>query len=171
VSLSIGECANTEGAHDPKGFGGEVPFGISIILMIAIFALVCPAVIVGILQPPEIGCGDDIESSVMPGASLGHGHLVGKDSAPVKNTVSVGVGEAANETRKFVLYFFAGREIAPITLRHVEVTHVIQAGHHGIFQKRRGGRESDLKTIPDLERRRLKRSIREKGNDGCSEED
>jgi len=39
VSCSLGEWANTEGAHDPKSFLGGIPHGISLILMMASFAM------------------------------------------------------------------------------------------------------------------------------------
>ena len=74
MSLSIGECANTEGAHDPKGFGGEVPFGISIILMIAIFALGPLVISLGFRQR-GMGLGrrsmDRFESSCYSALPLG----------------------------------------------------------------------------------------------------
>ena len=39
VSCSLGEWANTIGAHDPKSFLGGIPHGISLILMMASFAM------------------------------------------------------------------------------------------------------------------------------------
>ena len=39
VSFSLGEWANTIGAHDPKSFLGGVPHGISVILMMLSFAM------------------------------------------------------------------------------------------------------------------------------------
>ena len=39
ASASLGEWANTMGAHDPKGFFGGVPHFISITLMMASFAV------------------------------------------------------------------------------------------------------------------------------------
>ena len=39
VSFSLGEWANTIGAHDPKSFLGGIPHAISMILMVLSFAM------------------------------------------------------------------------------------------------------------------------------------
>ena len=116
------------------------------------FTLIGYSVTGGVFQSPEIWCGDDVECSIVPETALGHGHPVGKNSALVEKSISVGVGEAANETRQFLLDFLASSKVATIAFSYIEMPLIIKARHHGVFQEWRSCREADLKSIPDLER-------------------
>ena len=135
------------------------------------FALVGYPVIIGVLQPPEIRGGDDVEGSIVPEAALRHGHPVSENGALVEDAVAIGVAEAANEPWKFLLDLLAGREVAAVAFRHIKPALVIEAGHHGILEKGRGGCESDFESIPHLDKRGLEGGICDRGGGYCSQDE
>ena len=113
------------------------------------------AVVVRVLQSPEVRGGDDVKGPVVPEATLRHGHSVSKNGALVEDAVAICIGEAAHEARAFLFDLLAGGEIASVAFGHIKTAFVVEAGHHGILEKRGSGSEGNFESVPHLERRRL----------------
>ncbi len=92
----------------------------------------------------------------MPEGSFRHDHLVGKDGALVKDTISIGVFKHSDKSRP-LLQQFGFLQILSIAFGDEHASLRVEGGEHRMFDKRRGGRQLDGESVIDDQLRLLER--------------
>lgn len=110
------------------------------------------AVVVAILELPDIGRAGDVQRALMPEGARGEGHLVGKDGGLVEAAVAVDVFEPADVVGRLREQLF-GIEVLAGALGDVQPAAIVEAGHKRVLDQGRPGRDLDAELVGNLDLR------------------